>query len=117
MSSLFHTELESRWSIFSIHEQMANIGAEVGRTLSWRKKGNEKMKMNAFYRALELIDFSIDEDKNKKSLKEILRMRELLVDYLMGDNIYKSTDKGWEKYFYYFNIAARTSSSLPSSNA
>jgi hypothetical protein len=86
---------------------MANIGAEVGRTTLWRKKGNKAMSKNAFYRALELIDFSIDDPKNKNSLKEILRVRELLVDYFCGDNIYHSTDRGWEKYFYYFNLAAR----------
>ena len=104
--NLFHSGLVSRWNQFSIFEQMANIGAEVGRTISWRKK-NKEMSKNAFYRALELIDFSINDKKNKNSLKEILRVRELLVDYFTGDNIYQSTDKQWEKYFYPFNFAAR----------
>lgn len=105
--NLFHTELESRWYTFSIFEQMSNIGAEVGRAFSWKKKGNEEMSKNAFYRALELVDFTVNDPKNKNSLKEFLRMRELLVDYYMGENIYKSTDESWNKYFYYFNIAAR----------
>lgn len=104
--NLFHTNLVSKWDQFSIFEQMANIGAEVGRTISWRKK-NEEMSKNAFYRALELIDFSIDDAKNRNSLKEILRVRELLVDYFIGNNVYQSTDQQWEKYFYYFNFAAR----------
>ena len=105
--NIFHTDLSSRWNKFSIIEQMANIGAEVGRTISWRKKGNVEMSRDAFYRALELIDFSINDPKNKNSLKEILRLRELLVDYIMGDNVYHSTDQQWEKYFYYFNFAVR----------
>lgn len=105
--NIFHKEMMSRWNKLSIFEQMANIGAEVGRTISWRKKDNGAMSRNAFYRALELIDFSVDDSKNKNSLKEILRMREILVDYFMGDNIYHSTDQAWEKYFYYFNLAAR----------
>lgn len=103
----FYADLSSRWDTFSVFEQMANIGAEVGRAILWRKKNNPQMSQNAFFRALELIDFSIDDPKNKSSLKEILRVRELLVDYFMGDNIYQSTDKVWEKYFYYFNFAAR----------
>lgn len=107
MNNIFHTELADRWDTFSIFEQMANIGAEVGRTISWRKKNNEKMSKNALYRALELIDFTVDDPKNKNSLKEILRMREVLCDYCMGDNIYKSTEASWNKYFYYFNLAAR----------
>ncbi len=105
--NIFHTELVGRWRNFSIYEQMANIGAEVGRSINWRKKKNMHMSRNALFRALELVDFTIADEKNKDSLKEILRMRELLVDDLMGENIYCSTDEGWEKYFYYFNLAAR----------
>lgn len=104
---IFHQETKNRWHQFSLIEQMANIGAEVGRAINWRKKGNRQISKNAFYRALELIDFTVDDSKNKNSLKEILRVRELLVDYFMGNNIYQSTDEGWEKYFYYFNFAAR----------
>lgn len=107
MNNIFHTELASRWHTFSIFEQMANIGAEVGRTFSWRNKNNEQMSKNALYRALELVDFTVNDPKNRNSLKEILRMREVLVDYCLGDNIYESTDQAWEKYFYYFNLAAR----------
>lgn len=105
--NIFHTDLINRWNNFTIFEQMANIGAEVGRAINWRKKNNPEMSKNAFYRALELIDFTINDPKNRNSLKEILRVREVLADYLMGENIYKSTDKDWEKYFYYFNFAAR----------
>ncbi|QQG44598.1 MAG: hypothetical protein HYW86_01660 [Candidatus Roizmanbacteria bacterium] len=104
---VFHTELVSRWTNFSIFEQMANIGAEVGRAINWRNRNNHEMSKNAFYRALELLDFTIGDSKNKNSLKEVLRAREMLVDYFMGDNIYHSTDEVWNKYFYYFNFAAR----------
>lgn len=105
--TIYHQGLQSRWPQFSQVEQIANIGAEVGRAINWRKKNNEEYSKHAFYRALELIDFTIDDPKNKNSLKEILRMRELLADYFMGDNIYHSRDVDWEKYFYYFNFAAR----------
>ncbi|HSW88238.1 MAG TPA: hypothetical protein VLG12_03690 [Candidatus Saccharimonadales bacterium] len=110
--NIFHEELQSRWGTFSIFEQMANIGTEVGRALRWKKKNNAKMSQNAFYRCLELIDFTIDDDKNRTSLKELTRMRELLVDYFMGTNIYNSSDQGWDKYFYPFNFAARNQESL-----
>ena len=105
--NIFHTDLQERWKSFSIFEQMANIGAEVGRTINWKKKNNKEMCKNAFYRSLELIDFTIEDSKNRNRLKEITRMREMLVDYFAGDNIYHSTDEAWNKYFYYFNYAAR----------
>ena len=104
---MFHTEIADRWNNFSIFEQMANIGAEVGRISSWKKKKNDQMSKNALFRALELIDLTVNDAKNKNSLKELLRMREILVDYCLGENIYKSTEKEWEKYFYYFNFVAR----------
>lgn len=107
MNNIFHNDLEKRWNQFSLPEQMANIGAEVGRTINWRKKGNISMSTNAFYRGLELLDFTINDKKNSNSLKEILRVREALVDFFLGDNIYKSSDNIWEKYFYFFNRAAR----------
>ncbi len=105
--NILHDGLETRWKNFSIFDQMANIGSEVGRAIAWRKKNNKKMSENAFYRGLELIDFTVNDSKNINSLKEILRMREMLVDYFAGENIYNSTEKEWEKYFYYFNFAAR----------
>ncbi len=107
MNNIFHTGLEGRWNDFSFMEQMANIGAEVGRTINWRNKGNIEMSKNALYRALELIDITVDDKKNRNSLKEILRAREILVDYFLGSNIYQSSDEDWEKYFYFFNLAAR----------
>lgn len=105
--NIFHTELKNRWNTFTIFEQMANIGAEVGRMNTWRKKENKQMSTNAFYRALELIDFTIADSKNITSLREILYMRELLVDYYLGENMYHSSDIGWDKYFLPYNFATR----------
>lgn len=107
MNTIFHTGLEARWNQFTLVEQMVHIGAEVGRFINWKKKGSTEVSRNAFYRALELLDFTIDDKKNKNSLKEILRVREALVDFVMGENMYKSSDKIWEKYFSYFNAIAR----------
>ena len=104
---MFHTELSDRWNTFFIHFQMAQIGAEVGRVASWKKKGHEKMMLNAMYRAIELLDMTIRDPKNVSSLKEILRVKEVLVDFAIGDNRYRSTADDWEKYFFYFTIAAR----------
>lgn len=96
-----------RWFKFSLMEQLANIGSEVFRTISWKDKKNPEYSKQAFWRALELIDLTVDDPKNKFRLKEILRMRECLVDYFAGDNEYHSTDESWQKYFYAFNWAAR----------
>ncbi len=105
--TIYHKDLQPRWKDFSIYDQMANIGAEIGRAINWRKKKNKVMSQAAFYRALELLDFTVDDKKNNIRLQEILRVREVLVDDFFGDNIYHSSDEQWEKYFYYYNLIAR----------
>ena len=104
--SIYHKDLAERFKNLSIFEQMANIGAEVGRAINWRSK-NIDLGKKAFYRALELFDFAINDSKNRNSLKEILRAREVFCDYYIGDNIYRSTPGEWNKYFYQFNKVAR----------
>ena len=98
---------KKRWEELSFFEQMANIGSEIERTINWRGK-NLKYSKIAFERALELIDLTINDKKNHKRgrLKELLRAREVLIDYFCFDNIYQSTDKSWQNYFLAFNYAA-----------
>ena len=95
-----------RWFELSFIEQMANVGSEVGRTISWKNKGNGDYSQKAFERALELLDLTIADIKNKKRLREIVRLREVLVDYFAFNNLYGSSDELWNKYFYAFNFAA-----------
>jgi len=96
-----------KWFELPLVEQLANIGSEVHRTISWKKKGDLEYSQKAFERALELLDFTIADPKNIGRLKELTRVRECLVDYFMYDNIYGSSDEEWEKYFYAFAYAAR----------
>lgn len=106
--SIVHKKLANDgWHHLTLLEQMANIGSEVYRAINWKNKGNLEYSNLAFYRALELIDLTIADTKNAGRLKEILRMREFLVDYFAGENIYLSDNKFWENYFYSFNYAAR----------
>lgn len=104
---IIHKDLASgRWFTLSLVEQLANVGSDVERTIQWKKKGNIDFADKAFDRVLELIDFTIADPKNKKRLKEVVRARELLVDYFMYDNLYQSSDEQWQKYFYDFAYAA-----------
>ncbi len=105
-----HQQLAAgRWQEFSFFEQMANVGSEVERTIRWREKNNADYARKAFERALELLDLTIADEKNKRRLKELLRVRETLADYFAFGNSYKSTDASWQKYFLAFNFAARIS--------
>ena len=100
------TLLPDRWFEFSLVEQLANVGCDIERIIQWRKKGNLEYSQQAFERALELIDLTVADPKNRKRLKEVLRVREALVDFFVYDNEYNSTSESWQKYFFAFNYAA-----------
>jgi hypothetical protein len=104
----YHKSLaEGRWQKLSFLEQMANIGSEVERAIRWKKKQNTESFTRAFERMLELIDLTAKDPANRKRLRELMRVREALVDYLFYDNEYNSTDIKWQKYFTQFNYACR----------
>ncbi len=80
---------------------------DVGRAINSKNQNDLGYSRLAFERALELLDLTISDPKNiKGSRREVLRVREALVDYFVGSNQYSSTDKLWENYFYNFNYAA-----------
>ncbi|HBS48293.1 TPA: hypothetical protein DEO28_04375 [Candidatus Dependentiae bacterium] len=104
---IIHKDLAAgRWFNFSIIEQLANVGSDVERTIKWKNEGDIECSKEAFWRVLELLDLTIRDPKNKKRLKEILRVRYLLVDHFMYDDEHKSTDESWQKYFLQFAYAA-----------
>ncbi|OGD62164.1 hypothetical protein A2160_01260 [Candidatus Beckwithbacteria bacterium RBG_13_42_9] len=95
------------WTKFSLIEQLANIGSEVERTILWRKKNNPDYSQKAFERSLELLDLTLKDSKNCQRLRELARLREVLVDYFWGENLYSSSDSLWQKYFLAFAYKAR----------
>jgi hypothetical protein len=104
-----HKELATngRWNQLSFVEQMANVGSEVCRALNWQEKGNAAYAELAYFRALELLCFTLDDPRNLSRSKEIARVKEALVDTFDGTNEYASTPTLWRNYFNAFAYAAR----------
>ncbi len=103
----YHKNLSTgEWEALSFAKQMANIGSEVERSIKWKSKNKPERSQLAFYRGLELMDFTISDKKNLHRLRELCRTREMLVDYFFGDNQYSSSDIIWQKYFRAFNWMA-----------
>ena len=97
---------DDRWFAFSVAEQLANVGADIGRTIQGNKKSDFGYARQAFDRALELLDLTIKDPKNKRQRREIFRVREALLDHFLYDNEYNTTDESWDQYFYWFNAIA-----------
>lgn len=93
------------WSQLDIFNQMGNIGSEVGRALSAKRRGKEEWMMSAFYRGMDLINATIVAwaEKNDGRIKELLRARELFAESILTDKV----DETLEQYFMDFAIAAR----------
>ncbi len=103
-----HKELaRGKWNQLSLLEQLSNVGSEVIRAMNWKNKNGNEYALLAIDRALELLDLTLADSKNIKRLREIARLREALVDYFYGENIFHTTDESWRRYFLSFNYAAR----------
>ena len=87
--------------------QMANIGSEIERTILWKDKNREDYSGQAFMRAVELLDLTIADGKNRDRLRELTRLREMLADFFVFDNRYRSSAQAWKNYFAPFFFAAR----------
>ena len=97
----------AHWFSFSLDRQLANVGTDVSRAIRWKAENNKENSRAAFERSLELLCLSISDPKYTPStLKELCRLKELLTDYFIFDNQYKSDDTFFERYFYYFSYRA-----------
>ena len=107
MSGTHHELAAGRWNDLTLLEQLGNIGSEVERTFRWIEKGNQDYAMRAMDRALELFDLTLACPTNKGRLREIARAREVLLDYVLGDNEFNSSAESLTRYFLAFATAAR----------
>jgi hypothetical protein len=97
-----------RWWTLSLAEQLANAGADVGRAIRARDAGNVARFDGALDRALELLDLTMTDPRwAGPRRREIARVREVVCDFLVGDNEYGSTAASIDRYFMAFAVAAR----------
>ena len=107
MTKIVHRELAAgRWGTFSLAEQLANVGSEVGRMRRWRGR-DDRLSTAAFERALELLDLTLADPRWRARLREIARARELLCDAATGGTEYGTRLEDLDRYFLAFAVAAR----------
>ena len=105
-----HQELANgRWNQLSLIEQLGNVGSEVERTFVWKERHDSKRAQDAFERALELLDLTLQCPNNKSRLKEIARTREFFVQVYFTEDLLNTSKDVLRKYFLEFAVAARKS--------
>ena len=88
-------------------EQLGNIGTEVARAHRAQASGSVDRFDAALDRALELFDLTLGDPRWRGRRREIGRAREVVCDYLVGDNEFQSSSEALDAYFIEFAVAAR----------
>jgi len=104
-----------RWSKFSFAEQIGHVGSEISRARHWNEKNEPFSRENALIRSIELIDLTITAQSGKRSLKEIVRLREVICDWLFEKKEYDVSLSSLQKYceaFYLSVQLKKTNSSV-----
>jgi len=71
--NFYHKELaDGRWQELSFVQQMANVGSELERAIKWKNKNKPERSQLAFFRALELMDFTITDKEEYWSFGRIM---------------------------------------------
>lgn len=104
-----HASLSAgRWYTLTLNEQLGNVGSDVGRAIRAKERCDDVRLQGALERALELLDLTLTDDRWRgPRRREIARAREVVCDFLAGDNDYASTGESLDAYFFAFAAAAR----------
>ena len=98
---------QQKWLSFSTAEQFGNIGSEIARAKNFQNKGDVEQMNRSIFRALELIDLTVEDHRLSGRLKELLRYRELLCDIYCGTHYFNVSLENLENYCLPFALRAR----------
>ena len=98
----------ARWATMSVCEQMANVGAEVGRAMNALRQGKDKRARAAADRAIDLFDATAQAwaHRRPERTREVLRARDEFIALMYGDASDVDADRV-ERYYSQFAYAAR----------
>lgn len=95
--------LQERRRQLTLPQQMANIGSEAFRMLQARRRGQTQHLRDATQRVLDLYYYTqVSPSIPSYRKKEIGRSKEVLLDYIFGNNIYRFTSKKIMNYYDFF---------------
>ena len=107
MSGFTNEPFAERWRLLTLPEQLGNVGSEVERVINWRNRNKLELATSALYRTLDLLDLTINDPRwvgGKR--KELTRIREILCDMFVGNNLYNTSPDFLRRYFLQFGVAA-----------
>lgn len=87
------------WFAMPIGVQISNVGSEVHRAINWKNRGDVQKKNSFCMKAIEFLELMKKDPKNCHRKGELDCCIDELKDYLMGENIYNTTEEQLIKYY------------------
>lgn len=87
------------WFAMPIGVQISNVGSEVHRAISWKNRGDVQKSNSFCMKAIEFLELMKKDPKNCYRKGELDCCIDELKDYLMGENIYNTTEEQLIKYY------------------
>ena len=82
---IYHkTMTTEKWFAYPGFQQLLMIANELNRAQHALEKGEPENAIHAWERAFELIDLTVEDRKNHRLLKELLRFREMLGEVFLS---------------------------------
>lgn len=76
---MYHKNMtNAKWFSYPRFQQLLMIANELNRAQNALAKDDKENAIHAWERAFELTDLTVEDQKNKRLLKELLRFREML---------------------------------------
>jgi|GEM_PF-1413546 hypothetical protein len=87
MTPRFHPGLSvEKWRSYPYSKQLLNIASELMRTRKWLRENDANLRIRSLERAFDLIDLTVSANQGKKPLRELLRLREVLGAFYIGES-------------------------------
>lgn len=87
-----------RWKKIALSQQLGHVASELSRARHWDEKNDKPNRDCALERALGLLDLTIADKRWRLRLKEILRLREVVCDWMFGQKDYNIAPNLIEQY-------------------
>jgi len=85
---VFHKTLTTeKWRSYPRFQQLLMVANEMNRAQNALMKNDKDNAIHAWERAFELTDLTISDPKNRNSMKELLRFRELAGELYLNPEI------------------------------
>jgi hypothetical protein len=85
MITKFHPSMTTeKWALKPYAYQLLNIASELHRAKHWIQESEQENLRHSLERALELIDLTVTSNQGKKSLRDLLRLREGFSRFYIG---------------------------------